>query len=77
MTEKTSFVRHLLMLVLFLSMSVLSYAQNTFNIKLKLIDAKTAEPVGFATASITPKGSETASQVVMTDDEGKAVLEKM
>ena len=65
------------MLVLFLSMSVLSYAQNTFNIKLKLIDAKTAEPVGFATASITPKGSETASQFVMTDDEGKAVLEKI
>ena len=65
------------MLVLFLSISVLSYAQNSFNIKLKLVDAKTAEPVGFATASITPKGSETASQFVMTDDEGKAVLEKI
>ena len=37
-----------------------SYAQGTFTVKLKLVDAKTDEPVSFATASLTVKGTTSA-----------------
>ena len=66
-----------MVLMLFLCVSVFSYAQNSFNIKIKLVDAKTAESVGFATASVTPKGSDKASKFVLTDEDGNAVLEKI
>ena len=45
--------------------------------KLRLIDEKTSEPVGFATASLTPKGETTASKYVLTDIEGKAAISKV
>lgn len=52
-------------------------AQNHFTVKLKLVDEITSEPVGFATASVTVKGEETASKYVLTDSEGKAAIEKV
>ena len=54
-----------------------SYAQGTFTVKLKLVDAKTAEPVSFATASLTVKGETTAAKYVLTDSEGSASLTKV
>ena len=54
-----------------------SYAQGTFTVKLKLVDAKTAEPVSFATASLTVKGETTAAKYVLTDSEGAAQLTKV
>ena len=58
------------MVVLFccLLLSFSAFAQNSFSVKLKLIDAKTSEPVGYATASITAKGAESAFRFVMTDE---------
>ncbi len=52
-------------------------AQNSFTVKLKLVDAKTMAPVSFATASLTVKGHSSASKYVMTDDKGAASLEKV
>ena len=76
MTGKTLFGR-LALLCCGLILSLSAFAQNSFTIKLKLIDAKTAEPVGFATTSITVKGADKASKFVMTDEHGAAALTKV
>ena len=76
MTGKTSLGRTaVLFCCLLLSFS--AFAQNSFSVKLKLIDAKTSEPVGYATASITAKGAESALRFVMTDEKGLADLTKI
>lgn len=76
MTGKTSFCRKaLLFCCLLLSFS--AFAQSSFTVKFKLIDEKTSEPVGYATASLTVKGAETAARFVMTDDKGVADLTKV
>ena len=76
MTGKTSLGRMaVLLFCLLLSFSAL--AQNTFSVKFKLVDAKTSEPVGYATASLTVKGAETAARFVMTDEKGAADLTKV
>ena len=54
-----------------------SYAQGTFTVSLKLVDAKTDEPVSFATASLTVKGETSAAKYVLTDSEGAASLTKV
>ena len=48
------------------------FAQASFTVKLKLVDAKTSEPVSYATASLTVKGEKTAAKYVLTDAEGAA-----
>lgn len=52
-------------------------AQNSFTVSMKLTDAKTDAPVGFATASVTVKGEKTPAKYVLADSEGKAVLQKV
>ena len=52
-------------------------AQAAFTVKLKLVDAKTSEPVSFATASLTVKGETTAAKYVLTDADGAASLTKV
>ena len=54
-----------------------AYAQNSFTVKLKLVDDKTSEPVSFATASLTVKGQTAAEKYVLTDAEGNASLAKV
>ena len=58
-------------------LSFSAYAQNSYTVKLKLIDSKTSEPVSFATASLTVKGETTAAKYVLTDAEGAASLTKV
>ena len=67
------------MAVLFccLIFSFSAYAQNQFSVKLKLVDAKTSEPVGFATASLTVKNAKNASKFAMTDEKGYADITKV
>lgn len=60
-----------------LLMSFTAYAQNSFTVKLKLVDEKTADPVSFATASLTVKGETAAAKYVLTDAEGTASLTKV
>ena len=64
-------------LCLMLLTGISAYAQNSFSLSLKLIDEKTGEPVGFATASLTVKGEKTASKYVLTDSEGSASISKV
>lgn len=52
-------------------------AQNFGSVTLKLEDAKTGEPVGFATVSLTPKGGESAMQYILSDSEGVARMTKI
>ena len=58
-------------------LSVNAFAQNSFTVSLRLADENTEAPVGFATASITKKGDKTPVKYVLSDSEGKAVLEKV
>ena len=60
-----------------LLMSFTAYAQNSFTVKLKLVDEKIADPVSFATASLTVKGETAAAKYVLTDAEGTASLTKV
>jgi len=57
--------------------AVPGYAQAIYSVKLKLSDAKTSEPVAFATASVTVKGETTPLKYVLSDSEGEAVIPKL
>lgn len=52
-------------------------AQAIYSIKLKLVDDKTSEPVGFATASVTVKGEKEPEKYVLTDAEGVGNIVKL
>ena len=52
-------------------------AQAIYSIKLKLVDDKTSEPVGFATASATVKGEKEPEKYVLTDAEGLGNIVKL
>ena len=52
-------------------------AQAAYTVKVKLVDAKTSEPVSFATASLTVKGETAAAKYVLTDADGAASLTKV
>ena len=54
-----------------------AFAQNLYNVTVKLVDAKTSEPVAYATASLTVKGESVAARYILTDAEGKASLTKV
>ena len=59
-------------LAFFLSLSAFG---QTFSVSVKLQDAASGDPVGFATVSLTPaKGS---AKYALSDHEGKAVVEKL
>lgn len=58
-------------------LGVTVYAQGHFTVKLRLVNDKTAEPVGFATVSLSEKGSDKPSSYVLSDAEGKASLTKV
>lgn len=53
------------------------YAQAIYSLKLSLIDAKTSEPVSFATVSVTVKGENSALKYVLTDEKGEATISKL
>ncbi len=60
--------------ILFFLASSGAYAQNTFPVTMKLADGTSGEPVAFATVSLTPDGSEKASEYVLSDNNGLAVI---
>ena len=71
-----SFIKTIFISVLFAAV-VPAFAQNSFTVKLKLIDSKTDEPVGYATASLTVKGEKSAAKYVLTNGEGEASIAKV
>ena len=62
-------------LFLFMGLNLSAAEQAHHNITLHLQDASTGEPLAFATVSITAKGG--SPKYVLSDTEGKAVLEKV
>lgn len=77
MASRVASVFKTVMIVLFLFMSVSAHAQNSFEVKLKLVDSKTGEPVGFATTSLTVKGEKSANKYALTDSKGEVTLSKV
>lgn len=51
-----------------------AYAQSGLTVRMKLADAKTGEPVPFATVSLTAKGGKTPLKYVLSTDAGVAEL---
>ena len=66
-----------LLLILILLTGHAAFAQSIYSIKLHLTDAKTNEPVAFATASVTVKGEKSPLKYTLTDDKGDAVITKL
>lgn len=54
-----------------------SFAQGSATLKLRLVDDKTAEPVAYATVSLTKKGEDKASKYVLTDHDGYGEISKV
>ena len=78
MMKKTAvFLFKVLLAGTMMLLGVTVYAQGHFTVKLRLVDDKTAEPVGFATVSLSEKGSDKPSSYVLSDAEGKASLTKV
>lgn len=71
-----SFFRRMFIFLLAVA-AVPAFAQNSFTVKFRLLDAGSGEPVGYATASLTVKGEKSASKYVLTDGEGNASLTKV
>ena len=74
--HRNSFIRTLIASFAFL-LSFTAFAQNTFSIKLKLVDSKTAEPVSYATVSVSEKGKTEALKYVLSDIDGAAEIAKV
>ncbi len=77
MSSKTNLFIRLAAVCIFMILGLSASAQAIYSVKLKLIDAKTSEPVAFATASVTVKGGSTPAKYVLTDSEGAATLTKL
>ena len=78
MTRKTASIILKTLLSLFLILSGTSaFAQAIYSVKVALTDAKTDEPVAFATASVTVKGEKSPLKYTLTDDKGKGTLTKL
>lgn len=65
----------LLAAILSLFLSVTLFAQNSANVTGTLLDGNSGEPVGFATVSLTPKGSTKVSKYVLSTSAGKVTIE--
>ena len=66
-------------LIVFLAcfISVTSFAQGSFSVKLRLVDSQTDEPIPFATVSISEKGQTKALKYALTDVNGAAEIVKI
>lgn len=62
-----------------LTMLALSLAASSQSRTVTIIlqDSSSGEPVGYATVSLTAQGAKSASKYALTDDKGKAVIEKV
>lgn len=74
--HRNSFVRTLFATLAFL-LSFTAFAQGNFSIKLKLVDSKTAEPVSYATVSVSEKGKTEALKYALSDSDGAVELAKV
>lgn len=77
MTGKVMLYRRIIAFCVAMLIGLSSYAQGGFTINLKLVDAKTSEPVGFATVSLTRQGEKQAFKYVLSDSHGAAEITKV
>lgn len=70
------YFRHLLFIITLLACNT-AFAQSIYSIRLRLVDAKTNEPVAFATASVTVKGETSPLKYTLSDDSGNASIVKL
>ena len=75
--RSVNFLLKLSVLSALLMFTIPGYAQAIYSIKVKLSDAKTSEPVAYATASVSVKGESSALKYVLTDANGEAVIPKL
>ncbi len=75
--KTVSFLSRLLLTCAAMLIVSVAFAQGSYTVKLRLVDDRTSQPVGFATASLTPKGETAATKYVLTDQDGKADLTKV
>ena len=76
-TSSEQWILRLLIIFLMLPASFSVFAQQAFTVKMKLVDNSTAEPVGFATVSLTLEGKDTPSRYVLSTEEGVAELTRV
>ena len=76
-TRLFSFCIKFLLIISLCCFSLSAYAQSIYSVKVRVFDSTTSEPVAFATASITPKGEQTALKYSLTDDNGQVTLTKI
>ena len=69
-------IKHLFLIIALLAGQT-AFAQAIYSIKFHLTDEKTAEPVSFATASVTVKGEKSPLKYVLSDDKGDVLLNKL
>ena len=60
-------------MLLFVTGAVAAQAQN-YNLKIKLVDKATKEPVGYATVALTPDGKTEVLKYTQSDDQGAAEI---
>ena len=60
--------------LLSLMLAATSFAQSTHSVSVTLIDASTDEPIGFATVSLTAKGSTDPAKYAITGEKGTVTL---
>lgn len=70
---KYRFFRAALLMLLIVTGAVAAQAQN-FNLKIKLVDKATKEPVGYATVALTPDGKTDVFKYTQSDDQGAAEI---
>ncbi len=77
MSSKTNILTRLSSVLVFMIISLAASAQGIYSVKLKLVDAKSAAPVSFATVSVASKGENTPLKYVLTDSDGLATIVKL
>lgn len=68
---------HILAMAFLLLLPISLSAQQGYSVKVKLTDGTTAEPLGFATVSLTPEGKTAPSRYVLSTAEGQAEITKV
>ena len=68
--------KHLLVTIIAFLATFSAFAQG-YSVKIRLVEEKTAQPVPFATVSLTPSNSSKAVKYILSDDGGKASLTKI
>jgi len=77
MKERLHFRFILAFLMAAMLFPALSASAQSYNVKLKLVDDKTSDPVAFATTSLTKAGESNAVRYMLTDSEGNVSLSKV